>query len=158
MFYAVDILFNFFTTFIDSSGDEEFSKKRIVIHYLKNAFIFDLVSAIPIGELYELTNEKITQGEGLIILINLFKVNRVVRIGRLLRFTRTKDNVKVLMRLGMIILYILLWVHLTSCLWFYIIKQKEEWVPTTDYLTGKSELFTNSTLAKKYFTVLYHGV
>lgn len=50
-----------------------------------------------------------------------------------------------------------MWVHLTGCLWYFIIRDDEEWVPVPDFLTGETNLYEDSIL-KRYFICFYHAV
>ena len=42
------MVLNFYTTYIDSSGEEVLDHKKIVSHYLKKNFVIDLVASVPI--------------------------------------------------------------------------------------------------------------
>lgn len=50
-----------------------------------------------------------------------------------------------------------MWVHLTGCIWFLIIRDDEEWVPVPDFLTGTTEVY-ESGIWLQYFTSFYHAV
>jgi len=54
-------------------------------------------------------------------------------------------------------LYLIMWVHLTGCLWYIIIKQDNEWLPVPDYITKTTDLYETSIWGK-YFVSFYHAV
>jgi len=55
---------------------------------------------------------------------------------------RARDEVKSSMRLMMLTLYLLLWVHFVACLWFAVVKMEKEWVPVPDWMTGETEFWS----------------
>jgi hypothetical protein len=46
--FVVDIVLNFFSTYIDRNGEEVLDHKKIVKNYLKKAFIIDLIASLPL--------------------------------------------------------------------------------------------------------------
>lgn len=80
-------------------------------------------------------------GSDIIQLPNLLKLIRIFRLSRIIRFTRTRDDVKATLKLIQLTLYLIMWVHLTGCLWYLIIEIDKEWVPVPDFLTGTTEMY-----------------
>jgi hypothetical protein len=54
---------------------------------------------------------------------------------------RMKDTWKSTMRLIITLVYLLLWVHFTGCLWFVIVKVDEDWIPVPDWYPGYTTVF-----------------
>ena len=77
-------------------------------------------------------------------LTDLLKLIRILRLGKIIRFTRTRDDIKSSLRLLMLIVYLLLWVHLTGCIWFLVVSIEATWVPVPDFFTGDSTVFDDS--------------
>lgn len=50
--FAVDILVNFNTTYLDDTGEEIKNRKDIINNYLKGMFIIDLMATVPFYEMF----------------------------------------------------------------------------------------------------------
>jgi len=74
-------------------------------------------------------------------LTDLLKLIRILRLGRIIRLMKSKSEVKNSFRLGMLVLYLLLWVHLTGCLWMVVVSDKDNWVPVPDWFTITTEFY-----------------
>lgn len=110
--FCGDVVLNFYTTYINEAGKEIFNHKEIVKNYLKFQFWIDLVASVPIDNFvlwYASSNADMA-----LQLTDLLKLIRIFRLGKIIRFTRTRDDIKSAMRLLMLIVYLLLWVHLTG--------------------------------------------
>lgn len=156
LIFCFDIVLCFFTTFISSSGDEVTDVKEICKHYLCTYFFIDLFGSVPIDNFMGRYGD--TQGVGDIFnLSDLLKLVRIMRLGRIIRFMRSKDNSKALIKLGQVTLYLLIWIHLTGCLYYAISTRNEEWIPVPDFVTGTTNLY-ESSLTRRYVTAYYHGM
>ena len=79
-------MLNFRTTFFDEENDEITDDKIIFFHYLKStSFIIDFVSAIPIGEIYQANNKKLTR------IFSVIKIVRLARLGRILKLLKNEE-------------------------------------------------------------------
>jgi len=107
--FALDILFNFRTTYVDELEQIEiFSGRDIAEHYLNGFFAIDLLATIPFDSLFE-------NAEGISLTwLNALKMIRLLRLGRLLK---KLDDVTAagLFRLFRIVLGILLLLHWLAC-------------------------------------------
>lgn len=74
-FFMLDILLNFRTTYLDSSGHHIKNGKTIAKHYLRTWFSIDLVSAFPF--------EQISQG-----LLPSMEITKVTKVGKALKFIK----------------------------------------------------------------------
>ena len=52
LFFIMDIVVHFRTSFVDMSGRIIYDQKKIAIHYLKGWFILDFLAALPFEALY----------------------------------------------------------------------------------------------------------
>lgn len=50
-----------------------------------------------------------------------------------------------------------MYLHWVGCIWFYIAKQDEEWIPPLDYVFITTEIYNKSAF-HKYWSSLYHAV
>jgi|Transcript_28203 hypothetical protein len=49
--FMIDLVLNFFTTYIDRNGDEVLNTKRIAVNYLKGTFVLDLIASVPLDNI-----------------------------------------------------------------------------------------------------------
>ena len=52
LFFIMDIVVHFRTSFVDPSGRIIYDQKKIAIHYLKGWFVLDFLAALPFEALY----------------------------------------------------------------------------------------------------------
>lgn len=52
LFFIMDIVVHFRTSFVDTSGRIIYDQRKIAIHYLKGWFILDFLAALPFEALY----------------------------------------------------------------------------------------------------------
>lgn len=84
--FILDILLTFRTTFFNEENDEIIDAKIIFFHYLKSTnFLIDFVSAIPIGEIYQANDTKLTR------IFSIIKIVRLARLGRLLKLLKNEE-------------------------------------------------------------------
>jgi len=152
----LDVVLNFLTTYVDPNGDEVFDMKVIARNYLKGSFWVDFIASVPLDNFWVLYNDTNTFIE-VMSLTDMLKLIRILRLARIIRFTRAKDDIKAVMNLMQLMLYLIMWVHLTGCLWYIIIKQDNEWLPVPDYITKTTDLYETSIWGK-YFASFYHAV
>ena len=109
--FFFDVIFMFFTSFIDYRGLENFEKDEIYLNYIKKTrFLIDLLA---------LVGSKVFQGiHRYISLFGLFKVFRVFRIGQMISYSNNPDTTKAWMNMGKLFFYLLLYIHILACgLW-----------------------------------------
>jgi len=118
LFFMVDIIFNFFTSY-HRHGIEIKDRKKIVLHYLKTMFIVDLIATVPI-DLFFLFNPELKVYN--ISMILLFRLPRLLRIIRMYIIFRRWGILSWLnpgiLRVIKFIITILLIIHVLSCVWF----------------------------------------
>ena len=127
--FFLDLLVNFRTTYTDSRTQKEiFDAKKIAIQYLKGRFWIDFIATVPIDYVVE----PFLQGQNNSIalkMIGLLKLVRVLRLSRLITFMNLKDDIKMSLKLVKLIFFLVLYLHMIACLWFFIVKQNETWFP-----------------------------
>ena len=96
IFFALDMIVNFRTSFIESNtGEEIFNSISIVIQYMKGWFVIDLLSTIPFERIASifLTPEQLIANDtnGIALQVpKLFKVIRIVRLIKLIRLVKVQ--------------------------------------------------------------------
>mmetsp|Transcript_25770 Transcript_25770/g.45381 ORF Transcript_25770/g.45381 Transcript_25770/m.45381 type:complete len:948 (-) Transcript_25770:2606-5449(-) len=154
--FVSDLILNFFTTYIDSSGEEVLELRKIVIEYLKFMFWIDLVSAVPFDIILLIFASQLSIPEAL-NLTDMVKTIRVLRLNRMIRFMRSKSEHKSIYRLVIMMLYLLLWVHFASCIWYGLARINGEWTPVNSWPYGEIDIYSLENY-KKYVYSFYHGV
>ena len=77
--FFLDLVINFFTTYVNSkTGREEYSLKKISLHYLSGRFWVDLLASVP----FELLFAPFVQNQDTVLQIfGLMKLVRLLRLG-----------------------------------------------------------------------------
>lgn len=91
------------------------------------------------------------------IVLKLLKLIRLTRLSRVITYLNFKSNVKMFIRLGKLIFFLILYLHLIGCFWFYIARQDEKWFPPLDENSGVTDIYTASSVTQ-YITSLYYSV
>jgi CRP-like cAMP-binding protein len=154
--FMVDIILNFFTTYISSTGDEVVDCRQICTRYLKRMFLIDFLSSFPIDNFFDALFGKSDYSQAL-MMTDLMKLVRILRLTRIVRFMRAKDQTKHIFKLMTLFMYLFIWIHLSACFFYAIARQDEEWIPVPDFANGVSDIY-EAPLIEQYLTVLYHGV
>lgn len=141
LFFIMDIVVHFRTSFVDKGGRIIYDQKRIAVHYLKGWFILDFLAALPFEALYFINQswanlafdrKESTFNEG--FLIQLLKCGRLLRLFRVVRkLHRYTEYSAVLLTLLMIAFAMV--AHWLACIW---------------YVIGLSEIAEKSTVSWLY--------
>ncbi|XP_012936081.1 potassium voltage-gated channel subfamily H member 4 isoform X2 [Aplysia californica] len=157
--FAIDIVLNFRTTFLNKSGQVVYEGKMIAINYMRGWFLLDLLAAIPFDLLYAFSVETAT-------MVHLLKVARLLRLARLLQKIERYNQYSVIV-LAMLMCFFALLAHWLACVWYVIGKAEletshENW--TAGWLFELSErldmVIINKThnmpdMMTSYLTALY---
>jgi hypothetical protein len=127
----MDIVLTFRTSYQNiHTGDEIINSKLIAINYIFGRFLIDLISAIPFELVLVLfldPKEHTFLNE--LKLITILKLFRVLRLERIINFLNTTDDTKLSLRLIKLCFFLLLYIHISACFWFYICKIDQAWQP-----------------------------
>ena len=131
--FWVDIVVGFRTTYINvSNGDEITDQKKIALRYLKGKFIFDLLAVFPV-EILEAFLSGSTENY---IYLRLLKMTRIFRLQKVLMYIRAKKEIKLTLRMLMLISALVVYTHLIACIWRIIVEYEESWeVPSLPHLS-----------------------
>lgn len=154
--FLTDIVMNFYTSYINSDGDEITDRRKIIVNYLKGYFFIDFCAAFPIDNFIVMLVDN-SEGATDALLSDLLKLSRIFRLSRILRFSRLTDTVKSFYRLLQLFMYLLLWIHFVACIWFLVVRNQNNWVPVPDFLTITTE-FYDEGFWKRYAVCFYHSV
>ena len=117
--FFIDIIINFNTTFLDpETGEEQKTRKEIVLNYLTGMFLIDFMATVPFYEMLCI----ILQGNmsRSVQMLAVLKLIRVLRLQRVITYMNTTDDVKLTLQLVKTSIYLILFIHFTACAWFYV--------------------------------------
>ncbi|XP_034029842.1 potassium voltage-gated channel subfamily H member 3-like [Thalassophryne amazonica] len=119
--FIIDIVLNFRTTYVSTSGQVVYDARSICIHYVTSWLFVDLIAALPFDLLYAF-NISVNFG------VHLLKTVRLLRLLRLLqKLDRYSQYSAVVLTLLMSTFALL--AHWMACVWYFI---------------GRSEIHSNS--------------
>uniref|UniRef100_A0A3Q3NIE5 Voltage-gated delayed rectifier potassium channel KCNH4 n=1 Tax=Mastacembelus armatus TaxID=205130 RepID=A0A3Q3NIE5_9TELE len=119
--FIIDIVLNFRTTYVSTSGQVVYDSRSICIHYVTSWLFVDLIAALPFDLLYAF-NISVNFG------VHLLKTVRLLRLLRLLqKLDRYSQYSAVVLTLLMSTFALL--AHWMACVWYFI---------------GRSEIESNS--------------
>lgn len=154
--FIVDVIIGFRTTIlIETSGQEITNCKEIAYSYLKGRFWIDLLASIPIDFLsfiFQIDSNKSSTFQ----LFGLLKLFRIFRLSKLITFLKLKDDMKMSLKLMKLIFFLFMYLHIVACIWFYLVKQDETWMPPFEDNSGV-HLYDEGNLYQ-YCTSLYYTV
>lgn len=131
--FTVDILLTFRTTYVSSkTGIEISDPKKIAVNYLMSRFWIDFFTIFPFSYISFLRVLRV---------IGILKITRVLRLGKIIDKLNMEEEFKQTLNLFKLVLNLLLFVHVTGCIWFSIVNIEKEWVPTFDYITGTTQFY-----------------
>jgi len=153
IFLAFDIVLTFFSAYTDEEENLVKNHKKIIKKYLKSWFIIDIISVLPLNNLF-----KSGKYSGLTKISKLPKLYRLIKLTKLLRMTKmsSKGNLnrvtKFFMeklkinanveRLFFFVLTFLLMNHLCACFWYFMAKiedfSPDSWVVRLGYMDNSN--------------------
>lgn len=155
LFFAIDIFVVFRTSYVDPyTGIEVFDGKRIAIRYISGRFWIDLLATIPFDTIGLMIFGDSTAG---LQLFGVLKLIRIARLSRIITYMNVKEDFKLTLKLTKLIFFLIMYLHLLGCAWYFLIKHDEEWIPPLDYVYVTTNFFNEST-NYKYWMSIYHAV
>jgi len=153
--YVLDIVVNLRTTFLDeSSGYEVHNVQRITWRYVCSMrFYCDVLASLPV----ELVNWAASDSSNRLQMLTLLKMIRLLRLSKIIMFMRTRNHIKLRMKLLHLLLVLLIFLHTQACLWFMLNSMEEQYIPPTDYVHRHTLLYHDSVL-RSYSLSLYMSV
>lgn len=155
--FVADIIVCLRTTFYDTdTGDEVFDGKRTSMNYIRSSrFFIDVVSTVPLDTIGFLITQKETPALQVFSLLKLVRITRITAIiGRLNTTSQTKN----ILKLGQLVLTVLVYLHLSGCLWFLLVAKDQNWVPPLNDRQPEGLFYDETDFWHQYTTSLYHSV
>lgn len=149
------MIIGFRTSYVNErTGVEITDGGKIVCQYVKGRFWIDLLASIP----FDFMNRLILNGSTnhfIYRLFGLLKLIRILRLSKLIAYMNLKDDMKMSLKLIKLIFFLIMYLHVVACAWFFIVKQNETWVPPFEYV--QTELYDSDNFYQ-YLTCLYYTV
>ena len=128
----MDVIITFRTTFRDDSGNEVTEPLDIAKVYIKGSFLIDLISSIPFAAIFKWQALEV---------LGILKMFRVARISSFIRKMNYAADYKVLLKIILLVLYTILFMHFVACAWFRLVKVEEEWMLNMDFVWVGSQRY-----------------
>ena len=127
--FALDVFISFRTTIIDEITKVEIMDASVIAkrYILRGRFLVDVVSSIPFDALIDSHSEKLK-------LISILKLARIFRFTRIISFLNATEDFKLSLKLFKLIFYLVIYLHLQACAWFFYTNLDKEWFPLTDII------------------------
>ena len=148
-FFILDVIVNFRTSYIKEATGEEITNLRVIAwQYIKTRFMIDLIASIPVDILTYIY--KPGEGSGFTFdSFSLLKLVRVLRLSRLITYLNLKNDLKMSLKLGKLVFFLLLFLHLLACSWYWIVERgNQDWIPPLDYVYITTELYSYTAFHK----------
>ena len=65
------------------------------------------------------------------------KLVRVLRLQKVITYMNTSEDIKLSLQLVKFLIFVLLFIHFSACVWFAVVKQSEIWIPGQTKLFGE---------------------
>lgn len=139
------------TSYYNQEGEEIIDKAKIRVHYFFGTFLVDLLSSLPIDLMFT--------GNSAVKVINMLKIIRIKRLTRIIDKMNADEEMKSYYRMGQLIFYLFLMMHIVGCLWNFVVHMEEIWIITLDFvhagLFPKIYHFYKKDMSYKYLCALY---
>ena len=145
--FIIDIIVNFRSTHLNpKSGMEIIIPKEIAFQYLKFRFWIDFLAAVPFDTIGNFVMVDLLHQEEITFLgiFGILKLVRVLRLGRIIAYLKVIESVKATFRLSKLIFFLILYLHLVGCFWFFTVNQNETWLPPLDYVYIETNFYKES--------------
>ena len=142
---------------IEKTGEEIFDCKTISLKYIKGKFFIDLLASIPFDFFTTVIGEELNNNKFAFQLFGLLKLIRIVRLTKLITYLNLKDDLKMSLKLGKLIFYLIMYIHCVGCLWYYIVSQDQTWIPAIDSTDDPSEFYDSESFYK-YAVSVYQAL
>ena len=154
LMYICDVVVSARTAYIDLYTGEEVRDWRCILkHYFSSGkLVVDAISAVPFGVITWVTEE--SQG---FQLLTLMKIARLLRLSKIIMFMRTKEQIKLKLKLTQIFFLFFTYLHVVACLWYLLLREDRQYIPPALYIDQKADLY-ESSVYRQYAYSLYMSV
>jgi len=117
----MDIIITFRTSFLDPKQSVEIRDPHIIGRkYLRGNFAIDLISSVPWSSLFQTDNQSLNF---FLDSLGLLKLLRLSRLYSTVQRSNLAQDIKVYLKVIMMAIFLLVFMHVLSCIWFFIVFQ-----------------------------------
>ena len=123
---------------------------------LQNNYIYsgrfgiDVLSTIPFDYV---------GGPELLAIMGLLKLTRLRRISTIIARLNVNEQIKALIKMAQLTFYLFLVIHIVGCIWFWVAKQNEEWIPPYDFIVlPQGTNLYNENIFYQYWSSIYNSI
>jgi hypothetical protein len=151
MFFFFDMAVSFRSVVYDDKGEEESGGITMALEYLKTTFIIDALATFPFDLLIPDSDE--------VEIFGILKLGRILRLSKIIRYLRTTNDVKASLRIFKMVLFLSVYLHCYTCLWWQIARKKKLWIPPMDQaIVGIDYSIYDADFLKQYLYSLLYAV
>lgn len=151
LIFLADIILTFFTSYISKKGKEIKDQRLIAMNYIPTTrFLYDLLSLLG-ANVFELINSNFK----FLQFCKLFKIARIRRINDFIKNLNSTKDIKALLNLVRMMFILILWLHIQSCVWYYVVMLDKTWFPPLNWATNEitPEIYSDDTSLFKLYTM-----
>ena len=116
--------------------------------YLQTSFIIDVLATFPFDILVSDSSQ--------VEILGVLKLGRILRLSKIIRYLRTTNDVKASLRIFKMVLFLSVYLHCYTCMWWIIVKQNETWIPPMDQTVfADYSIYTSDFLKQYLYSLLY---
>lgn len=136
---------------MDNFGEEITNATQIAKHYVMSfSFAIDLLA---------LAANPLTESLGQIRFVGILKINRVFRLKQLITEANMDKFNKAICKIVYFAFILYVYIHLTACLWYFVVKDKRQWVPPFHFIDyTANDLWVTESNTRKYWICVYYCV
>lgn len=123
LFFFIDILISFRCVVYDDKGEEIVTDKEMALDYLRSTFIIDILATVPFDLIFPTLNVEI---------LGILKLGRILRLSKIIRYLRTTNDIKASLRIFKMVLFLVIYLHCYTCLWWWLALSTKQWMPPMD--------------------------
>lgn len=136
------------------TGKLVWDTKSISLNYiLYGRFWIDLTASLPL----ELLQVIISTSQENLRFFGLLKMVRLLRLGRMISFLRSKQRLQFSMKIIQILFFLFIIIHWINCLWSFLTTREEVWFPPKDLDSRETKAYEASKM-DRYFLFYYYGI
>ena len=113
-----------------------------------------MFSTIPFDVMYQLLFVQDENSASNLQIMSMMKIIRILRLSRLITYLNSAEDIKLSLRLVQTLFLIFLYIHITACLWYLIVKESDTWDPDR----GLTNNFMTYDFGDKFFITFYTSI
>ena len=108
----------------DDKGEEESRGYYMAMEYVQTTFVIDVLATVPL-DLFVPNSDDLE-------IFGILKLGRILRLSKIISFLRTTNDVKASLRIFKMVLFLGVYLHCYTCLWWILVISTKKWIPPMD--------------------------